>query len=211
MAENKKSKISNFLSKLSAVAVRKKPSAKAAKKATGKSEKKKPAVKKKVPAKRKASSAKKALPSKPAVGKKMPDRKKKPAIKPAVKNKIAIYPATANGKKTAKVVKIKKTAPKKKEAALRKPRVAIASLTSCEGCQFALLDLGEKFLDFVGKIEMVDFRLIEDEEDGGGELDLVLVEGNPVTEEYVKTLEALLKRSKLLVALGNCAAMGGIP
>jgi len=212
MAENKKSKISNFLSKLSAVAVRKKPSVK---RAAGKSEAKnpaaKPAVKKKVPAKRKASSAKKALPSKPAVGKKMPSMKRKPAGKSVVKKKIAISPATANGKKAAKVVRIKKTAPKKEEAAVRKPRVAIASLTSCEGCQFALLDLGEKFLDFVGKIEMVDFRLIEDEEDGGGELDLVLVEGNPVTEENVKTLEALRKRSKLLVALGNCAAMGGIP
>ena len=44
-----------------------------------------------------------------------------------------------------------------------KPKVAIVSLTSCEGCQFALLDLGERFLDFVGKIEMVDFRLLEDE------------------------------------------------
>jgi len=94
---------------------------------------------------------------------------------------------------------------------MSKPKVAIVSLTSCEGCQFALLDLGEKFLDFVGKIEMIDFRLIEDEEDDGGELDLVLVEGNPVTEENVKTLESLRKRAKILVALGNCAAMGGIP
>ncbi len=93
----------------------------------------------------------------------------------------------------------------------KKPRVAIASLTSCEGCQFALLDLGERFLDFVGKIEMVDFRLLEDEEDPGVDLDLVLVEGNPVTEDNVKTLAALRKRSKLLVALGNCAAMGGVP
>ena len=93
----------------------------------------------------------------------------------------------------------------------KKPKVAIVSLTSCEGCQFALLDLGEKFLDFVGKIEMVDFRLIEDEEDEGGELDLAIVEGNPVTEDNVKTLESLRKRSKLLVALGNCAAMGGVP
>jgi len=92
-----------------------------------------------------------------------------------------------------------------------KPKVAIVSLTSCEGCQFALLDLGEKFLDFVSKIEMIDFRLIEDEEDDGGELDLVFVEGNPVTQENVKTLESLRKRAKILVALGNCAAMGGIP
>jgi sulfhydrogenase subunit delta len=92
-----------------------------------------------------------------------------------------------------------------------KPKVAIVSLTSCEGCQFALLDLGERFLDFANKVEMIDFRLIEDEEDAGGKIDIGIVEGNPVTDENIKTLLRLRKRSKFLVVLGNCAAMGGIP
>lgn len=93
----------------------------------------------------------------------------------------------------------------------QKPKIAIVSLTSCEGCQFALLDLGERFLDFVGEVEMADFRLLEDEEDDGEELDVGIVEGNPVTEENVKTLLELRKRSKILAVLGNCAAMGGVP
>jgi len=93
----------------------------------------------------------------------------------------------------------------------KKPKIAIISLTSCEGCQFALLDLGERFLDFVEKVEMVDFRLIEDEEDSGEKLDVVLVEGNPATEANIKTLKDARKRAKILVALGNCAAMGGVP
>ncbi len=93
----------------------------------------------------------------------------------------------------------------------KKPKIAIVSLTSCEGCQFVLLDLGQRFLDFVKTVEMVDFRLIEDEEDSGADLDLVLVEGNPVTDANVKLLKQVRKRSKLLVAMGNCAAMGGIP
>lgn len=100
---------------------------------------------------------------------------------------------------------------KEKIRKTRKPKVAIVSLTSCEGCQFALLDLGQKFLDFANSIEMIDFRLIEDEEDKGGKLDLILVEGNPVTKDNIKTLKNARKRSKLLVALGNCAAMGGVP
>jgi len=97
------------------------------------------------------------------------------------------------------------------KTSIKKPKVAIVSLTSCEGCQFALLDLGERFLDLMNKVELIDFRLLEDEEDSGVDLDLVLVEGNPVTKENEKTLLAARKRSKLLVALGNCAAMGGIP
>ncbi|MFC1644612.1 NADH:ubiquinone oxidoreductase [Patescibacteria group bacterium] len=98
-----------------------------------------------------------------------------------------------------------------KQKTSKKPKVAIVSLTSCEGCQFALLDLGEKFLDLVGKIDLVDFRLFEDEEDPGGDLYIGIIEGSPVTKENIKTLKALRKRSEILVVLGNCAAMGGIP
>lgn len=92
-----------------------------------------------------------------------------------------------------------------------KPRIAIVSLTSCEGCQFALLDLGPRFLEAMSQVEMVDFRLLEDEEDLGMDLDIAFVEGNPMTQANKKTLLALRKRAKLLVVLGNCAAMGGIP
>lgn len=94
---------------------------------------------------------------------------------------------------------------------MEKPRIAIVSLTSCEGCQFALLDLGEKFLDSMQGVELVDFRLLEDEEDRGGKLDIGIIEGNPATDENIETLRKLRERSELLVVLGNCAAMGGIP
>jgi sulfhydrogenase subunit delta len=97
------------------------------------------------------------------------------------------------------------------EDKVKKPKIAIVSLTSCEGCQFVLLDLGQRFLDLVNQVEMVDFRLLEDEEDKGDDLDLVLVEGNPITEDNFKLLLSARKRAKILVAMGNCAAMGGIP
>ncbi|MFA6184375.1 MAG: sulfhydrogenase 1 subunit delta [Parcubacteria group bacterium] len=92
-----------------------------------------------------------------------------------------------------------------------KPKVAIIALTSCEGCQFALLDLGEKFLELVSKIEMIDWGMIEDEKDSGVNLDIAIVEGTPITEENIETLKKIRKRSKLLVVIGNCAAMGGVP
>ena len=93
----------------------------------------------------------------------------------------------------------------------KKPKIAIVSLTSCEGCQFALLDLGERFLSLMGQLEMVDFRLLEDEEDGGGPLDVAVVEGNPMTDANIKTLLEVRRRAKVLCVLGNCAAMGGVP
>ncbi len=93
----------------------------------------------------------------------------------------------------------------------KKPKIAIVSLTSCEGCQFALLDLGEQFVEAMSQVEMVDFRLLEDEDDDGGPIDIGFVEGNPMTEANKQTLLKLRERSKLLVVIGNCAAMGGVP
>ncbi|MFH1233269.1 MAG: hypothetical protein V1649_01300 [Patescibacteria group bacterium] len=92
-----------------------------------------------------------------------------------------------------------------------KPKIAIISLTSCEGCQFTLLDLGEKFLNLMNKVDMIDFRLFKDEEDKDGKIDIGIVEGNPITDDNIKTLLKLREHSKTLVVLGNCAAMGGVP
>ncbi len=91
-----------------------------------------------------------------------------------------------------------------------KPKIAIVSLTCCEGCEFALLDLGQRFLDLMNKAEMVDFRMMEDEKDSGGMIDVGIVEGSPITDENIATLKKLRQRSKILAVLGNCAAMGGV-
>ncbi|MFA5125255.1 MAG: NADH:ubiquinone oxidoreductase [Patescibacteria group bacterium] len=93
---------------------------------------------------------------------------------------------------------------------VKKPKLAIISLTSCEGCQFVLLDQGKKFLDLLKKFEVEEFRLIEDDPMPEGQYDVCLVEGNPVTKENIKLLKAMRERSKFLIVLGNCAALGGV-
>jgi len=91
----------------------------------------------------------------------------------------------------------------------KKLKVAIISLTCCEGCEFALLDLGPRFFALTDKIDFHNFRLIK-EGDQLGHFDLVFVEGGPTTDGQTKTLKEFRKNSDYLVALGNCAAMGGI-
>ena len=93
----------------------------------------------------------------------------------------------------------------------KKVKVAIVSLTACEGCQIALLDLGKRFFDFLKKVELVDFGLIEETPFPKGKLDIVFVEGNPITKEDLRVLKKVRKQAKILVILGNCAALGGIP
>lgn len=92
-----------------------------------------------------------------------------------------------------------------------KPKVGIFSLTCCEGCEFAVLDLGVSFLELAKHFEVSNFRLIEEEKHSKNEkYDVSFIEGSPITKENFKKLESIRKRSKILVVLGNCAAMGGI-
>jgi coenzyme F420-reducing hydrogenase gamma subunit len=135
--------------------------------------------------------------------KKVSKKKKSLPQKGGSSMKVHVRPKT--------LVSAKKRLSSKTKEKMGRPKVAIVSLTSCEGCQFALLDTGEKFLNFANQIEMVDFRLLEDEEDSGVKLDVAIVEGNPMTRDNLRTLQNLRRRAKILVVLGNCAAMGGIP
>jgi len=92
----------------------------------------------------------------------------------------------------------------------RKLKVAIIGLTSCEGCEFALLDTGAEFLDFLKQVDLAEFRLLEEEFDDNTFYDICFIEGSPITKENVKILKDARAKSKYLIALGNCAAMGGV-
>ena len=85
----------------------------------------------------------------------------------------------------------------------KKPKIAIISLTSCEGCQIALLDLGKRFFKLLEDVELVDLHLIEENPFPEGKLDIVFVEGNPITEENLKVLKRVREQAKILVVLGN--------
>lgn len=93
---------------------------------------------------------------------------------------------------------------------IKKPKIAIIGLTSCEGCQFAILDLGKRFLSWIGNVVIDEFRLIEDQPETAEHYDICFVEGTPITKENIKLLKAMRKKSDWLVVLGNCAALGGV-
>ncbi len=92
----------------------------------------------------------------------------------------------------------------------KKPKIAIISLTSCEGCQFAMLDLGQKFLALLKDVELDEFRLLKDGRSTSEHYNICFVEGNPITSENISLLKEMRKKSDFLVVLGNCAALGGV-
>ena len=91
----------------------------------------------------------------------------------------------------------------------KKPTIAITSLTCCEGCQVAILDLGQRFFDLTSQVTIGEMGLIEETTEPEN-FDIVFVEGAPITEKNKERLYDLRKRSKILVALGACACLGGI-
>lgn len=92
---------------------------------------------------------------------------------------------------------------------LTKKSLAIFSLTCCEGCQFEILKDFEDFAELQKLYEINNFRLGQ-EDNFEGPFDVALVEGTPESEREIKHLKNIRKESKILVAIGSCAHLGGI-
>jgi coenzyme F420-reducing hydrogenase gamma subunit len=144
-------------------------------------------------------------------GNKPVDLEEKTVVQDVVKEDVKEHLPILQEKPVIQVASKDDLKVKQKITASEKPKIAIVSLTSCEGCQFALIDLGEKFSEAMDKVEVIDFRLLQDKKNETKMLDVAFVEGSPMTKANKETLLELRKRSKLLVVIGNCAAMGGVP
>lgn len=92
----------------------------------------------------------------------------------------------------------------------KKPIIGIFGLSSDEGCEFPILDQGEKFFELLQEVELGQFRLIEELPEAE-HYDVALVEGSVLTKENIEKLKWIRKNSKILVAMGACAVIGGIP
>ncbi len=92
-----------------------------------------------------------------------------------------------------------------------KPTVGIFGLTGCAGDQLLILNCEDELLGLVRLLDIRDFVMASSARDELARLDVALVEGAVVTERDEQTLRHIRERSKLLIAMGACAATGGIP
>jgi NAD-reducing hydrogenase small subunit len=93
---------------------------------------------------------------------------------------------------------------------MTKARVATLWLDGCSGCHMSLLDLDERLLEIAGKIELV-YSPVMDAKEFPEDVDLTLVEGAIASDEDVEKIKMVRGRTKLLVALGDCAVTGNVP
>jgi len=89
-----------------------------------------------------------------------------------------------------------------------KPRLAHVVLGGCEGCYVSLLDAGEALLPLLEAVDLVASPLVA--VDDLTDIDVCLVEGAVTTDRDIEALLAARSASKVLVAIGSCAVLGGI-
>ncbi|HID72158.1 MAG TPA: hypothetical protein EYP29_05400 [Thermoplasmata archaeon] len=89
-----------------------------------------------------------------------------------------------------------------------KPRVAFFDFSSCEGCQLQVANLEEDIIDLSKIVEIVSFREVMKEH--SDDYDIAFVEGSIMRPMDEKRLKKIREKAKILVALGSCAAFGGI-
>lgn len=89
-----------------------------------------------------------------------------------------------------------------------KPRIAIFSLTSCEGCSLAILELEDALLDILGAVEIVNFR--EGKTEREWDIDIGFVDGAVSTPRDEEEIKHYRESCKVLVAIGACACLGGL-
>ncbi len=93
---------------------------------------------------------------------------------------------------------------------MSKPRVATTSLAGCFGCHMSLLDIDERILQLIDLVEF-DRSPIDDIKRIAGRCAVGLIEGGCCNEENVEVLRHFREHCDILISVGDCAIMGGIP
>jgi len=98
-----------------------------------------------------------------------------------------------------------------------KPKVAFYWCASCGGCEESVVDLAENILDVVAAVDIVmwpvamDFKKSDVNAMADGSILVSLINGAIRTSEQEEMAKLLRRKSKIVIAYGSCAHMGGIP
>ena len=93
---------------------------------------------------------------------------------------------------------------------MAKVKVATTALASCFGCHMSLLDIDERILKLIELVEF-DKSPINDLKKFTSRCLVGIVEGGCANEENVHVLRTFRENCDVLISLGDCATMGGIP
>jgi len=93
---------------------------------------------------------------------------------------------------------------------MSKVKFATVWLDGCSGCHMSFLDTDEKLLELASKIEVVYSPLV-DNKIFPKNVDVTLVEGAVSSDDDLKKIQSIRSKTRILIALGDCAITGNIP
>jgi NAD-reducing hydrogenase small subunit len=91
-----------------------------------------------------------------------------------------------------------------------KIKVATVWLDGCSGCHMSFLDIDEVLLDLADTIQLVYSPLVDLKEFPEG-VDVTLVEGAVSSIGDLEKIKQVRSRTKILVAMGDCAVTANVP
>ena len=100
---------------------------------------------------------------------------------------------------------------------MAKPKLALYWCASCGGCEEAVVDLAEDILAVTEAVDIVfwpcamDFKKADVAAMADGAIAATLLNGAIRTSEQEEMARLLRRKSRLLIAYGACAHMGGVP
>lgn len=89
-----------------------------------------------------------------------------------------------------------------------RPKAAFFDFTDCEGCQLQIANMADTLLELTEYIDIVNFREIMSEE--GADYDIAFIEGSISTDNDIKRIKEIREKTKVIIALGSCATIGGV-
>ncbi len=93
---------------------------------------------------------------------------------------------------------------------MSKTRMATVWLDGCSGCHMSFLDMDERLLDIAPLIDLVYSPLV-DMKDFPEAVYVTVVEGAVSNAEDLEKIRHVRARTRILVALGDCAVTSNVP
>lgn len=93
---------------------------------------------------------------------------------------------------------------------MTKIRLATIWLDGCSGCHMSLLDIDERLIDLVSRVDIL-FSPLVDRKVFPDQVDVTLVEGAVSSETDKKNILMIRQRSTSLVSFGDCAITANVP
>jgi NAD-reducing hydrogenase small subunit len=91
-----------------------------------------------------------------------------------------------------------------------KLKIGTCWLDGCSGCHMSLLDIDEAIVGVLKKADIVFGPLVDAQQYPEG-VDVAVVEGAVSSQDDLKLAQTVRARSKVVVALGDCAVTSNVP